>query len=177
MDMVKHSREFGWCRGINIEKFWQIVGVAGGIIWQPDMLNYACYQIWRAFTNKTGHGVHIQWGMASLPQHLVQCHVNVANTINKGAIEVKNNRHHRLIPLKNTLVILFGCNIYLEQEYSNWWYFARSSIIKTSQPSAAITPNMIRSKNTLGYSVWFIYTIGMPRARRSYTGYYPSLPS
>ena len=42
---------------------------------------------------------------------------------------------------------------------------------------AEITATMIGGKNTLGYSGQFIYTMRNTRVRRSYTGYYPSLPS
>ena len=37
-----------------------------------------------------------------------------------------------------------------------------------------ITATMMGSKNTLGYSGQFIYTMRSNRVRRSYTGYYPS---
>ena len=40
-----------------------------------------------------------------------------------------------------------------------------------------ITATMIGGKNTLGYLGQFIYTMRHTRVRRSYTGYYPSLPS
>ena len=40
-----------------------------------------------------------------------------------------------------------------------------------------ITATMMGGKNTLGYSGQFIYTMRNTRGRRSYTGYYPSLPS
>ena len=40
-----------------------------------------------------------------------------------------------------------------------------------------ITATMMGGKNTLGYSGQFIYTMRNTRVRRSYTGYYPSLPS
>ena len=42
---------------------------------------------------------------------------------------------------------------------------------------AVITTTMMGGKNTLGYSGQFIYTMRNSRVRRSYTGYYPSLPS
>ena len=42
---------------------------------------------------------------------------------------------------------------------------------------AVITATMMGCKNTLGYSGQFIYTMHTTRVRRSYTGYYPSLPS
>ena len=42
---------------------------------------------------------------------------------------------------------------------------------------AVITATMMGGKNTLGYSGQFIYTMRSNRVRRSYTGYYPSLPS
>ena len=42
---------------------------------------------------------------------------------------------------------------------------------------AVITATMMSGKNTLGYSGQFIYTMHTTRVRRSYTGYYPSLPS
>ena len=42
---------------------------------------------------------------------------------------------------------------------------------------AVITATMMSGKNTLGYSGQFIYTMRNTRVRRSYTGYYPSLPS
>ena len=42
---------------------------------------------------------------------------------------------------------------------------------------AVITATMMGGKNTLGYSGQFIYTMRSIRVRRSYTGYYPSLPS
>ena len=42
---------------------------------------------------------------------------------------------------------------------------------------AVITAKMMGGKNTLGYSDQFIYTMRISRVRRSYTGYYPSLPS
>ena len=43
--------------------------------------------------------------------------------------------------------------------------------------NAMITVTMMGSKNILGYSGQFIYTMRNTRVRRSYTGYYPSLPS
>ena len=42
---------------------------------------------------------------------------------------------------------------------------------------AVITATMMDGKNTLGYSGQFIYTMRITMVRRSYTGYYPSLPS
>ena len=42
---------------------------------------------------------------------------------------------------------------------------------------AVITATMMGGKNTLGYSGQFIYTMRRTGVRRSYTGYYPSLPS
>ena len=42
---------------------------------------------------------------------------------------------------------------------------------------AVIPATMMGGKNTLGYSGQFIYTMRNTRVRRSYTGYYPSLPS
>ena len=43
--------------------------------------------------------------------------------------------------------------------------------------NTVITVTMMGSKNILGYSGQFIYTMHNNRVRRSYTGYYPSLPS
>ena len=61
------------------------------------------------------------------------------------------------------------------------WQIAASafagSLIKDLGADAVITATMMGGKNTLGYSGQFIYTMRSTRVRRSYTGYYPSLPS
>ena len=51
------------------------------------------------------------------------------------------------------------------------------SLFADLDADAVITATMMGGKNTLGYSGQFIYTMRNTRVRRSYTGYYPSLPS
>ena len=54
---------------------------------------------------------------------------------------------------------------------------ARCRDSRRNHADSVIKAAMMGGENTLGHSAQFIYTMRQTRARRSYTGYYPSLPS